>query len=330
MMGLGSARKLKLAKAREIALEMQEAVVLGKDPVAAREERRSLRMTVGEAAIAYLEGPGKSFAPNTVKSWNKVLNGHVLPALGTRVVTDVTVESLVELLRPIWRSKPETAKKARIVIWKILQLGFARMKVRDAFNPATWKGNLEIEMPEQREGRHQPSLDYRDMPAFVKRLRAIETFGAKGLEFLILTACRPVEACEGRWSEIEGAVWVIPRERMKTRKKAHRVPLSPQALRAIEGCRTGEFLFLGNRTEGISTSALLKLTKKLNPQITVHGFRASFREWATEHSGAQWRDVETCLAHVVKTKTEKPYARSDRLEARRKIMCDWADFLEKF
>jgi integrase len=236
----------------------------------------------------------------------------------------------VEILKPIWLEKPETARKARIILCKVLQLGFLRMKAGDTFNPALWKGNLEHWLPKQKEDiRHQPSLDYRELPEPMKRLKNIKTFGARALEFTILTATQANEVCMATWQEVEGGVWVIPKERMKGRSDPHRVPWSPQAMRATEGCRTGKVSISGQSgSAGISASALLKLVKNLNPEMTVHGFRASFRGWATEESGAHWRDVEACLAHMSKTRVERAYARGDILEARRRIMEEWADFLE--
>jgi integrase len=331
MMGLGGARGLGLAKAREKAQELREDRAEDKDPRATREGRKDERRSFRDVAELVLSKKGEGWRSNTLELWRGALDRHIYPTVGDRLIQDVTTELVLRVLKPIWTSKPEMARKVRGIMEKTIQAGFTLSGVSGIQNPAVWRGHLEYLLPHHSQihtAVHRPSLAYQQLPEFIRRLRAVETFGARALEFLILTACRPIEVCEGRWDEIEGDVWTIPGSRMKGRKD-FQVPLSPQAMRVIEGCRVGEYLFLGNRAGGgLATSALLKLTKKLDPEITPHGFRSSFRTWAAEVSNVSFEIAEGCLAHTTKSPMQRAYHRSELLGARRKVINDWADYLD--
>jgi integrase len=244
------------------------------------------------------------------------------------------------VLAPIWNEKTETAKRVQGRMENVLDYAAAR-KWRDAANPARWRGHLDKLLPRPakvRAVRHQPALDYRDLPAFMSELRALSSVSARALEFLILTACRTSEVLLADWSEIDldAAVWTIPAERMKARA-AHRVPLSPAALEALGALPRIDghpFVFPGARhLRPLSNMALLQCMRGMGYGVNgtrgdavPHGFRSSFRDWAGEVSSFP-RDVcEMALAHVIESKTEAAYRRGDLFEKRRRMMADWADW----
>ncbi|MCA9201316.1 MAG: site-specific integrase, partial [Planctomycetales bacterium] len=179
---------------------------------------------------------------------------------------------------------------------------------------------------------HHASMPYKDLPAFLARLRASEAVAARALEFLILTAARSGEVYGATWQEIdlENALWTIPAERMKAGRQ-HRVPLSPAALdlvNALLEVRVSEFVFPGQRTNcPLSSSAMEMLMRRLHANAyTVHGFRSTFRDWAGDETSFPREIAEAALAHRVGDETERAYRRSDAIEKRRELMVAWAGF----
>ncbi len=167
-------------------------------------------------------------------------------------------------------------------------------------------------------------------------LRKRVGMAARALEFVILTATRTSEALNATWDEfdLEAEVWTIPAARMKARVE-HRVPLTRRAmeiLRELERDREGDgdYVFVGQR-EGcpLSNMALLMMLRRMNRgDITAHGFRSSFSDWASEVCSFSGELRETAIAHTIQNKAERAYRRGDALEKRREMMEAWPCFCE--
>src|SRR5690606_33592430 len=241
---------------------------------------------------------------------------------------------VMKIVEPIWITKPETASRVRGRIETILNWAKAR-GYRSGENPAQWRGHLDQLLPAKTKVRrvsHHSALAYQELVRFMALLRLKESVSARALEFLILTAARTSEVLGARWSEIDldQRVWVIPAERMKGRR-AHRVPLTPEAidiLRFMSEVRRDDFVFPGTRSgRPQSQMALLMLLRRMGyANVTVHGFRSSFRNWAAECTSHPREVAEMALAHVFANQVEAAYFRSDLYDKRRQLMMEWAAF----
>ncbi|OMW29767.1 integrase [Burkholderia pseudomallei] len=240
----------------------------------------------------------------------------------------------MKVLEPIWTTKTETASRVRGRIESVLDWATVR-GYRCGENPARLKGHLDTLLPKRsrvQKVKHHPALPYADLPAFMKKLRTEEGIAARALEFLILTATRTNEVIGAIWPEfdLDEGVWVIPAERMKMRKE-HRVPLSASAasiIKAQKEMRQGDFVFSGARYgKPLSNMAMLQLLERMKrDDITVHGFRSTFRDWAGETTHYPREVCEAALAHGIKDKAEAAYARGDLYVKRAALMEDWAKF----
>jgi integrase len=248
-------------------------------------------------------------------------------------VDSIDTEAVLRVLAPVWQAKPETASRLRGRIERVLDAARAKGE-RQGENPARWRGHLDHLLPARQKltRGHHAAMDYADLPAFLATLRDREAVAALGLEFLILTAARTGEALGATWGEIDldGKVWTVPAERMKAGRE-HRVPLSPAVIAVIEklkALRQGDHLFPGHRKDRpLSNMAFEMLMRRMSQNVTVHGFRSAFRDWAGEASTFPREIAEGALAHTVGDATERAYRRGDALEKRRKLMDAWAGFL---
>lgn len=329
--GLGPFPLVSLSIAREQAAECRRFVVTGLNIKAERERTRARKKTFGEIADEYL----KIMAPRwtyekTRWQWRSTLNDFC-GSIRKRRVSDIDTDDILRLLRPIWEEKPETAGRIRMRLESVLD--YARTKGhRDGENPARWRGHLANLLPARQKlsrGNH-PAMSYNDVPGFVRRLQSLDTISARGLELLILTACRTTEVREARWSEVdfEGKVWTIPAERMKARV-AHRVPLTKEMLailRPLHGTRMSDFIFPGQKSRmPLSNMAFKSVMKRLAvTDATPHGFRSSFRDWCGDCTEFPREVAEAALAHKVGNAVEQAYRRSDALEKRRELMAAWS------
>jgi len=237
---------------------------------------------------------------------------------------------VLRVLEPIWATIPETAGRIRGRIETVLN--FAG---RNDGNPARWKGHLDQILPARakiRRVKHHAALPYAELPAFMRSLRDRQEDAALALLFVILTASRSGEALRSTWPEVDfqNKTWTIPPERMKAGNE-HRVPLSPAAiaiLRRMETVRSGDFIFAGAKSgRPLSDMALLMLLRRLSRgDVTVHGFRSTFRDWAAERTNYPNHVVEMALAHAVGDKVEAAYRRGDLFDKRRRLMDAWADY----
>ena len=194
---------------------------------------------------------------------------------------------------------------------------------RDGENPARWKGHLDQLLPQRgkvRKVKHHAAMPYAELPAFMVAVRARPATAARALEFAILTAARTGEVLGARWEEIdlEARIWTVPAERMKAGRE-HRVPLSDAALAILHAIyRTGDLVF------PLSHMALFRFLRQMERgEITAHGFRSTFRDWASEETSHSRDVVEMALAHAIADKTEAAYRRGDLFDKRRRLMTEW-------
>ena len=255
------------------------------------------------------------------------------PVFGSVSVQKVDTALVMRVLEPIWTTKAETASRLRGRIESILNWAIAR-GFRQGENPARWRGHLANLLPVRariRAVKHHAALPYPEIGAFMADLRAREGVAATALEFLILTAARTSEVLGGRWQEIDltKRTWIVPAGRMKGRRE-HRVPLSNAAcavLKRLHGLHD-ELVFPGTtRNRPLSNMALLVLLRRMNrSDLTVHGFRSTFRDWAAEHTDYPPEVAEMALAHSVSDKVEAAYRRGDLFEKRNHLMSAWAEY----
>lgn len=331
-MGLGAYPTLTLAKARARASECRVAIEEGRDPIA--EKAKQAEPTFAECAEFYIASI-KSEWRNAKHEyqWNQTLSDTYCAQIRQKKVSAITTEDVLAVLKPVWQDKNETASRLRGRIERVLE--FAKVKGwRAGENPAAWRGNLRNLLPKRQrlQRGHQPAMRYQDVPKFVERLRASEALAARALEFTILTLGRSGEVLGSTWAEVDfdEKLWSVPKERMKA-GVAHTVPLSSPALKLLKDLhehRISEFVFPRTKDHPLSNMAMLMLLRrmKLN-DITVHGFRSSFRDWCGDATSFPREVAEAALAHKVGDETERAYRRSDALEKRRKLMQAWADYV---
>src|SRR5262245_5960170 len=339
-MGLGSASRAgtSLARARELAAEARTALAAGIDPLEARKARIQAERTVpsfGNCADAYIEAHRKSWRNDKhVAQWILTLTTYCTQ-IRAIPVNEIDTEAVLKVLQPIWEKLPETARRLRGRIEKVLDAAAVR-GFRTGENPARWLGHLQslLAKPNALARAHHAALPYEQLPEFMVQLRACQSVASRALEYAILTAARTGEVLCARWGEIDlaKAIWTIPAHRMKAGKE-HRVPLSGRAvtiLTALEETRTNDFVFPGSASgKALSAPAMVRQLRRMKAaDITVHGFRSPFRDWASETTAFPHEVCEQALAHTISNKTEAAYRRGDLFEKRRKLMEAWADYCE--
>jgi integrase len=254
--------------------------------------------------------------------------------LRDKPIDAVDTESVLSILQPLWQSVPETASRLRSRIEAVLDAAKAQGH-RHGENPARWRGHLDKLLPKRQKlsRGHHAALPYSQVPAFVASLCEREAVAALALEFTILTAARSGEVLGTHWPELdlEAKVWTIPAMRMKAGKE-HRVPLSARAgtiIQRLAEVRTSDFVFPGQRSgKPLSGMAMEMVLRRMKADVTVHGFRSSFRDWCGEETHFPREIAEAALAHSVGNEVEVAYRRGDALEKRRGLMEAWADFIE--
>lgn len=366
--GLGGFPDVTLAGARDKARDTKEAIQQGRDPV---EERKAARIELIRArarSITFREAAEQCHAvkahefrnPKHAAQWLKTLENHAFPVLGDLPVADIETDEVLAALNKIWVSKPETANRVRQRIENVFDHAIASHQ-RTAANPARLKGCLQPLLPrtdkikKKAGARHHPALPIAEIPRFMAALRQQKGIAAKALEFVILTAARPSEVIGSKvdkkppatWAEIDakGECWEVPQERMKA-GKPHRVPLSPEAVAALETTprfEGSEVVFpspnggqMSNATLGraiqrahdkdVKAGGKGFLDPKLGKVATPHGFRSTFKDWSLQ--GGRYPDEwsELALAHVNSDETRAAYARGELIDERRGMMEDWAKY----
>jgi integrase len=336
--GLGPLHAVTLKDARERARTARLQLLDGIDPIDARRAERAkakLVMTFREAAEAYNRLHEQKWRnAKHRKQFLASLACYAYPVLGDMTVSTIDTAAVLRVVEPIWLSKTETASRVRGRIESVLDWATVR-GYRSGDNPARWKGHLAGVLPAPgavARRSHHPALPWAQVAAFMIELRMRKDVAARALEFTILTAARTGEVVGARWSEIdlETNTWIIPAARMKSRRE-HRVPLSPRAVELLSGLyREGgnSHVFIGARTgAALGNMAMPDVLQQMEQSdVTVHGFRSTFRDWAAEATVHPNHVVEQALAHTIGNAVEAAYRRGDLFEKRRHLMNDWAQF----
>jgi integrase len=311
----------------------------GVNPIEAKREARRLTAktpTFGEVADALIDAKQSQWRNAKHRAqWRMTLLEYAAP-LRSKPVDQIDTAAVLDVLKPLWSAKPETASRVRGRIEAVLDAAKVR-GYRTGENPATWRGHLSHLLPKRQtlSRGHHAAMPYRDVPAFMARLRETDSVTALALEFIVVTAVRAGEALGARWSEIDlvEKVWSVPAVRMKAGRE-HRVPLCDRALEILQqlhSARTNDFVFPGrDRGKALSSAALAALMRRLGAgDATIHGFRSAFRDWAGNETHFPREVAEAALAHVVGDKAEQAYRRSDALEKRRALMAAWAGYIDE-
>lgn len=339
--GLGAypATSLKMARAKAEACRL--LIAEGKDPLT--EKRTAATAThlaaakdksFDECAAEYIADHRAEWKnAKHAQQWKNTIATYASPILGKRAISAVTTADIKRVLTPIWKTKNETASRLRGRIESVIDWATAH-ELRVGDNPARWSGHLEHLLarstPENRKEEHHAALPYADVPKFMVDLARQEGMARWSLELLILTACRTSEVTGAQWTEFDlvKKIWTIPKERMKAGKE-HRVPLVNSAIQVLERVRpfsNGTFLFPGGKKDKpLSNMAMAMLLRRMEyNEITVHGFRSSFRDYIGEETAHDFHTAEAALAHTsAKSKVAAAYARADLFDKRVAMMQDW-------
>lgn len=342
-MGLGAVHTVNMTEARAKAKECRQLLLDGKDPLDARRSikqaealERAKAMTFDQCAKAYIAAHRAGWKNEKhIGQWENTLEAYASPTIGTLPVAEVDTALIVKVLEPIWQTKTETATRLRGRIEKILDWATVG-KYRSGENPARWRGHLEnlLANPNKiAKVAHHPALPWREIGAFMAELRKQIGTAARALEFTILTAARSGEVRGATWAEIDldAGLWVVPAERIKMGKE-HRVPLSASAIALLKELpREGDLVFPGAKENAalsdMSLTAVLRRMKRTD--ITVHGFRSTFRDWCAESTNFPREVCEHALAHSLPDKVEAAYRRGDLIDKRVQLMKAWADYCAK-
>lgn len=344
-MGLGPLHTVTLAQAREHARACRSTLLAGGDPLDQRKAaqlgdalERAKAITFDDCASSYIAAHRGSW--KNVKhaaQWESTIAAYASPIIGALPVAAIDTSLVVKVLQPIWQEKTETATRLRGRIESILDWAtVSRFRVGE--NPARWRGHLDHLLADpNRVARvtHHAALPWQEIGSFMVELRQREGIAARAVEFGILTAARSGEVRGALWGEIDfdAAIWTVPPQRMKAGRE-HRVPLSDRAVEILKKApRLGDAIFPG-RKEGslLSDMSLTAVLRRMGRgDITMHGFRSTFRDWCAESVGNSFpREVcEHALAHSLPDKVEAAYRRGDLIEKRKLLMQTWANFCDR-
>lgn len=324
--GLGSAKLYSLSEARDRAWEVRKALADGRDPRMLWKHPPQLVQTFREAAEAFLTAKADDAGDKRLKQRKAMLAAYAYPMLGRLQVQSIEADRIAECLRPIWTTKPETARQVRTLIVRTLRYS----RPDGALFVGTLGPAIADRLPKQPSKGNFDALPYQDVPPLMERLEAKTGVSALALRLLILCASRSGEIRGASWDEIDlgRAVWTIPADRMKMRKP-HKVPLSPQALAVLEqaaALRRSDQVFPNGKGEALSDMALTKVLRDMKLDCTAHGMRSSFRDWAAEQTSVAGEIAEAALAHAVPSAVEASYKRTTFFEKRRELMDAWGRF----
>lgn len=346
-MGLGSYPDVSLAEAREKAADARKMTRQNIDPLAEKRQATNIirasiakAMSFDKAAEQFIDAHKSGWKNEKhIDQWRNTLATYASPVIGNLDVSMIETSHVMKILEKdnFWHEKTETAHRVRGRIESVLDWATAR-KYRSGENPARWKGHLDKLLPARtkvKKTEHHAALPWAEIGAFMADLRQQAGIAARAVEYTILTAARSGEVRGATWDEIDLAagVWIIPADRMKA-KKEHRVPLSTKALALLAEQKKlfpEGFVFPGAK-EGkpLSDMSLTAVLRRMDRnEITVHGFRSTFRDWAAESTAYPGEMVEMALAHTIGNKVEAAYRRGDLFEKRRRLMQDWSDFCDR-
>jgi integrase len=328
--GLGRVRDVSLANARAAAARGRAALERGEDPKVAIKGQASDLKTFGQVADEVMDSLEESFKNKATKAhWRRTLGDHHCAALRRRPIAQISTEDVLAVLKPLWQTKQETARKMRERIERVLDI--AKVKgLRQGENPARWRGHLKfILAPQVGKRGHHKALPVEGVAEFMGKLRALNSVTALAIEWTILTLARTGEAVGASRLEVnrEKKVWTVPAERMKEGRE-HRVPLTDRCveiydiLAAMYPASPWVFPARDPR-EHLSDWAMYGCLKHMGADVTVHGFRSTFRDWAGDHTTFPRELAEAALSHLVGDEAERAYRRSDALDRRRGMMVAW-------
>jgi len=337
-LALGSFPEISVADARKKAQEARYKLSQGINPIADRKAKKEALITQTSSATNF-----EKFALEVIESkriewsnekhasqWEYSLREYAFPVIGRKRLDAIDMEDILKILTPIWKEKTETASRLRGRLEWILAAATTR-KLRTGMNPALWRGLLQTILPAPRKFqkvKHHKALAYRALPAFMTKLREIDSVAALALEFLILNANRTSEVTDALRIEIVGDTWTIPAERMKARVE-HRVPLCKRSLEIIEIAKTldkdSDYIF-SRKGKKLSNMAMPMAVRRMGEDVTVHGFRSTFRDWVSEETMHSPEVAEMALAHTIGNKVEAAYRRGDLFERRRILLAEWEIF----
>ncbi len=332
-LGLGGLSLVTLADAREETARLRKIARMGGDPLVERRQERLVVPTLEEVAREVHQAHAATFKnAKHAAQWITTLEAYVFPKFGSCPVNEVESKHILEVLSPIWNEKPETARRVKQRLKTVFD--YAKAKgLRSGDNPV--EGVAEVLPKHNGKKEHFAALPYAKVPEFIAALAGANVSISIKLafEFLILTASRTSEVLLARWNEIDidKKVWTVPAERMKA-KVEHCVPLSARCLMLIKSTQQlfgdGEYVFPGRSPQHplSNMSFLMALRRMGYSNITAHGFRSSFRDWAEEKTSFSNSVIEASLAHTVKNKVEAAYLRTTLFDKRRILMQAWTTF----
>ena len=340
--GLGPLSIVDLRTARERARTARLLLLDGIDPIDNRKAERAKLAAAKAKLLTFREGAQAYFDQHEGKWKNakhrqqflSTLKAYAYPVLADMAVSEIDTPAVLRAIEPRWLDRTETMSRTRARIEAVLDWATVR-GYRSGDNPARWKNHLSEVLPARGQVakvEHHPALPYCDVPSFIAELRQREGVAARALEFAICCAARTGEVIGAQWSEIslKDKTWTIPAGRMKGGRE-HRVALSDRAialLRALPTEKGNGFVFLGSRSgSGLSSMAMPQVLQRMHRgDITVHGFRSSFRDWCSETTNFPNHVVEMALAHTVGNAVEAAYRRGDLLAKRRQLAEAWSKY----
>lgn len=340
-MGLGPCLDVSLAEARDKAHELRKQIRNGIDPLQEKHAQKALQEKVArkqktfrECAEAVLAIKGSELKNKKhIAQWGTSLETYAYPVIGQKKVSEITRADLLAILEPIWLTKNETASRVRGRIETVLDYAKAK-EYFEGDNPAAWKGMLKPLLPmpgKVQNKKHHAALPYSELGTFMAVLRTRMGISARALEFSILTVARSGEIRGAVWDEIDlvAKTWIIPAERMKANKE-HSIPLSGTAvalLKALPRFKDNNLVFPAPRGGQLSDMSLTAVLKRMGRRdLTQHGFRSTFREWAGETTSYQREVIEHALAHQLADKAEAAYQRGTLWPKRVSLMDEWSSY----
>jgi integrase len=342
-MGLGSLTDVSLADARAKTLEYKKMVAAGLNPRDERDKLKNKQKAVKAHSISFEKAAKEYIKTNQAswknekhtQQWKNTLETYAYPKIGKVPCADVTKEQVLSILKPIWTEKHETATRLRGRIEKVLGWAIAK-GYRTASNAAGYKDNLKPLLPtinKRKRIEHHAAMPYDDVPKFFASIKDDPSMSARALTFCILTATRTIETRKAEWKEfdLKKNVWIVPKVRMKNGID-HRVPLASQLVDRLKSMdqSVSNYVFYGvkRKTKPISEMTMLTYLKRKKgcADLTVHGFRSSFRDWAAEKGNFAREVCEQALAHSLANQTEAAYQRGDYFDKRKELMQAWADY----
>ena len=355
--GLGSTKDVSLAAARLAAAEARKIVKEGKSPVVTRriaKQRENGIPTFGQMTDQYISDKSAEWKNDKHRAQWVMTMTKYCAKIRPLPVNEIDTALIVQVLRPIWKSTPETAYRLRGRIEIVLDVARVLGHIdENKVNPARWRGHLDKLLPKKNKTRkHHAALDYADIPNFMRDLREQPGSGALALEFTILTAARSGETFGATWDEIDfqKKVWTLQSVRMKA-GRIHRVPLCARAIEILEhqrdqtlkihqatdiahialALKLHKYIFPGRlRAKPMSSMAMEMVLRRMRVDkiATPHGFRSTFRDWVGDKTTFPREVAEAALAHVVGDSTEQAYRRETAFTKRRELMDAWGAFCE--